>query len=409
MNLRVPQASSQLLEAVSPVFASNSPLISRIYEDLLQMQAYQNLHPNMKPELHCSVQESSRLWFRAIANHDLRSDLALDCIWDNARRRYHQGLPVQAVLAAYRMGGAQIWQSLVSIASRHAELRDELLLTLSPFLMSYFDAIAHVVFSAFQVEQGQQTRWRAAAREQLRRIVFSAQPDTASFAKKLSVLGLEPLAPCVAFAIEWAAPDRGHLGFEDSVERFVVKIAKCMNVARESLVDTWQHERLVLWRTFEPGASTHLINQTAVEHSRALLRQISEVRGIGIGLANQGAQGWATSANEAACALNHGCAAEGKESVFPYARIVLEQHIRCSKAASNYLVTLAERLATEPGLTLTLRAYFEQGLRRKVTAEALGIHPNTLTYRLERIEKLLGAQLSDVGWITALWLALRIT
>lgn len=408
MNLRVPQASSQLLEAVSPVFASNSPLIIRIYEDLLEMQAYQNLHPNMKPELHCSVQESSRLWFRAIANHDLRSDLPLDCIWDNARRRYHQGLPVQAVLAAYRMGGAQIWQSLVSIASRHAELRDELLLTLSPFLMSYFDAIAHVVFSAFQVEQGQQTRWRAAAREQLRRIVFSSRPDTASFAKMVSVLGLEPLAPCVAFAIEWAAPDRGQPGFEDSVERFVVKMARCMNVARESLVDTWQHDRLMLWRTFEPGASAHVINQTAVEQSRALLRQISEVRGIGIGLPNQGVQGWATSADEAACALNHGCTAEG-ESVFAYARIVLEQHIRRSKAASNYLVTLAERLGTEPELKLTLRAYFEQGLRRKVTADTLGIHPNTLTYRLERIEKLLGAQLSDVGWITALWLALRIT
>ena len=409
MNLRVPQASSQLLEAVSPVFASNSPLISRIYEDLLKMQAYQHLHPNMKPELHCSVQESSRLWFRAIADHDLCPELALDCIWDTARRRYHQGLPVQAVLAAYRMGGAQIWQSLVNIASRHAELRDELLLTLSPFLMSYFDAIAHVVFSAFQVEQGQQTRWRAAAREQLRRIVFSNQPDTASFAKRVSVLGLEPLAPCVAFAIEWAAPDRGLPGFEDGVERFVVKMARCMNVARESLVDAWQQDRLVLWKTFEPGSSAHMINQTAVEHARALLRQLSDVHGVGVGLPNQGAQGWATSADEAACALEQGCAAEGKEAVFAYASIVLEQHIRRSKAASSYLVTLAERLATEPELTLTLRAYFEQGLRRKVTADALGIHPNTLTYRLERIEKLLGARLSDVGWITALWLALRIT
>ncbi len=409
MNLRVPQASSQLLEAVSPVFASNSPLISRIYEDLLKMQAYQHLHPNMKPELHCSVQESSRLWFRAIADHDLCPELALDCIWDTARRRYHQGLPVQAVLAAYRMGGAQIWQSLVNIASRHAELRDELLLTLSPFLMSYFDAIAHVVFSAFQVEQGQQTRWRAAAREQLRRIVFSNQPDTASFAKMVSVLGLEPLAPCVAFAIEWAAPDRGLPGFEDGVERFVVKMARCMNVARESLVDAWQQDRLVLWKTFEPGSSAHMINQTAVEHARALLRQLSDVHGVGVGLPNQGAQGWATSADEAACALEQGCAAEGKEAVFAYASIVLEQHIRRSKAASSYLVTLAERLATEPELTLTLRAYFEQGLRRKVTADALGIHPNTLTYRLERIEKLLGARLSDVGWITALWLALRIT
>ena len=37
--------------------------------------------------------------------------------------------------------------------------------------------------------------------------------------------------------------------------------------------------------------------------------------------------------------------------------------------------------------------------RRKVTAAALGIHPNTLDHRLERIETLTGARLDESAWI----------
>jgi DNA-binding PucR family transcriptional regulator len=74
----------------------------------------------------------------------------------------------------------------------------------------------------------------------------------------------------------------------------------------------------------------------------------------------------------------------------------------------RYLDSLLERLAAEPELLTTLQTYFEQQQRRKVAADALGIHPNTLNHRLERIETLLGARLDDAGWVAKLYVAIKL-
>jgi DNA-binding PucR family transcriptional regulator len=56
----------------------------------------------------------------------------------------------------------------------------------------------------------------------------------------------------------------------------------------------------------------------------------------------------------------------------------------------------------------TVECYFDNRQHRETTAAALGIHPNTLNYRLERIETLLGAELDTPGWIARLFIALKL-
>ena len=69
---------------------------------------------------------------------------------------------------------------------------------------------------------------------------------------------------------------------------------------------------------------------------------------------------------------------------------------------------LFRSLSSEPELLVTLQTYFDEQQRRKTAADALGIHPNTLNHRLERIESLLGCKLDDAGWIAKLHVALRL-
>jgi hypothetical protein len=57
-------------------------------------------------------------------------------------------------------------------------------------------------------------------------------------------------------------------------------------------------------------------------------------------------------------------------------------------------------------LLRTLRAYFAARLNRGKAAKALGVHPNTLDYRLGRIEELCEVRLSDPGDIARMELAL---
>jgi len=74
-----------------------------------------------------------------------------------------------------------------------------------------------------------------------------------------------------------------------------------------------------------------------------------------------------------------------------YSSILIEESARHASNALRYLVSLLEQQANEPELVTTLQTFFEQGQRRGQSAAALGIHPNTLNYRIERIEALLGA------------------
>jgi DNA-binding PucR family transcriptional regulator len=64
--------------------------------------------------------------------------------------------------------------------------------------------------------------------------------------------------------------------------------------------------------------------------------------------------------------------------------------------------------AGEPELVSTLEVYLEQNQRRRRTAHMLSVHPNTLNYRIERIESLLSASLDDVGWISKLDIAFKL-
>ena len=140
----------------------------------------------------------------------------------------------------------------------------------------------------------------------------------------------------------------------------------------------------------------------------ALAETIPEIKAIGVGLMGEGAAGWAMSAEEASRALSLGRGEGGEERVWLYSKIVLEESLRGTKHALRYLVSLVEQLASEPELLETLKTYFDQLQRRKVTASVLGIHPNTLNYRLDRIENILGARLDDASWISKLDIAIKL-
>lgn len=123
---------------------------------------------------------------------------------------------------------------------------------------------------------------------------------------------------------------------------------------------------------------------------------------------NQGPAGWAASADEALKALQSGPRENPDARIYFYSDIVLHEGVRGTDNGLRYLNSLLERLAAEPELLSTLETFFDQLRRRKVTADVLGIHPNTLNHRLERIEALLGAELDDARWIAKLHVAVRL-
>jgi purine catabolism regulator len=64
-------------------------------------------------------------------------------------------------------------------------------------------------------------------------------------------------------------------------------------------------------------------------------------------------------------------------------------------------------LRDHPQLLETLAAYFQADQNISVAAAALHVHPNSLRYRLGRVEELLGRSLRDPATVAQLWVALR--
>jgi purine catabolism regulator len=58
-------------------------------------------------------------------------------------------------------------------------------------------------------------------------------------------------------------------------------------------------------------------------------------------------------------------------------------------------------------LASSVRAWLQAERRTDAAARALGVHPNTLAYRIRRFEQLTGRDLSVTADIVDVWLALR--
>ena len=123
---------------------------------------------------------------------------------------------------------------------------------------------------------------------------------------------------------------------------------------------------------------------------------------------NHGPGGWAASVSEATKAIELGEKRGTSSGVYFYSEIAVHESVLGTETTVRYLDSLIQRLAQESELLPTLESYFANGQRRKVTAAALAIHPNTLTYRLERIEDLAGCKLADFDALVNLHLAVRL-
>ncbi|MCX4091338.1 PucR family transcriptional regulator [Nocardia sp. alder85J] len=81
--------------------------------------------------------------------------------------------------------------------------------------------------------------------------------------------------------------------------------------------------------------------------------------------------------------------------------LALEYQLTRPGPARDHLAGLITPLAAHPELLETLAGYLHHNLNRRRTADQLHIHPNTIDYRLKRIQSVTGVDPADVS---GLWL-----
>ncbi len=404
----IPEISAALRAWTEKVALDHVSVIDRVYAALMNMKLYADLASPTKLDIRNTVALSSKLWFGTLLSGSAPSGEALESLREYGRRRVHQGVPLDALLRGFRLGSRELWCFYIELEERNDSLRDELLFEISPYLMEFSDVLAQIISQSYLEEQYKQARWRESLRYQLHSIIFSFPEDTDGFAKTAAALRLDGSVPRIALAFDVGPIDSNSPTFKSELDRIVAATARHLKLPVDELVDIWFRGQLVVWIPSRVGDLMGTNDREVGKQIASIAEALPEIDAIGIGLMGAGAAGWAMSADEASRALSFGRSRGSKDRVRLYSEIVVEESVRGTKNALRYLVSLVEQLASEPDLLETLQTYFDQLQRRKVTAGVLGIHPNTLNYRLERIEDILGARLDDAGWVSKLDIALKL-
>jgi len=389
---------------------SNTPsrITGKIHDALIRMEGYKDLTPEARKDLEDSLVYTAKLWCETLLSGEPLSSEARGKLEEIGRRRVHQGVPLQSLMRGFSLGVREIWQGYLGGARDNDELGKELLFNISGFMFDYFDEITEEVVQAYLDEQIQKTRWRESLYQRLYHILFHAPEDKEGFQYILSALGLDPSAPRVALALDVPLKTQQPLRHEDELDRLVLSVSRSFKVSATELVRAWYRDKLIIWLPGIHGETISQCDQRMAKTATSLLTLIPQVKNIGIGVMNHGTSGWVSSANEAIKAIDLFANDSLEPRIRRYSSILIEDSVRGSENILRYLVSLIEQLANEPELLLTLETYFAHGRRRAHTAKHLGIHPNTLNYRLGRVENLLCASLDDINWVSRLDIALKL-
>lgn len=354
-----------------------------------------------------SVRRNVDIWYASLLSGEPPDSQSLAALSEFGRHRVHQGLSLNSVLQAYRVGSRVIWEELLRAAGDERDLQRELLLKVSPYILYHFDILGQTIGLAYNREEQNLARWRDRLRHDLCSVIFSSPADSVAFREQVLTLGLDDSAPHVALALQLESSDVEPRGFDQNSDALVAELCAAMALGKNDFLHYRRHDHWLAWLPLATGESA-IDGERRIAEAAGALEKAIEQSPVGIGLPNTGPQGWRRSADQAIRAIDLGARLKPRRALFRYVDVCLDDAVLGDEATAQFLQGLVERLALEPHLLETLEAYFDRRGYRKLIAADLAIHPNTLSYRLDRIQSTLDIELDDPNWQAALHTALRL-
>jgi sugar diacid utilization regulator len=301
---------------------------------------------------------------------------------DAAARRVHQGIPLDGLLQAFRVGHRTLWQAIVDEAADSAA-GHEAAIALAGEAMEYIDLASTHVAEAYLRESGQLAELiQRRRRDLLENLLAGRVPDDAE-TESLG-LGLErdaELLVAVASLQEAAeADDRALANASHSITA---------SIGARALVVVRQDEVAAVLplggKTPEAIGVALDIARVSAEREHGI-RMLIGVSGVCRGLAEVG--GRYLEAHQALRRSNTDRPVVSLSELSPFEHLVASVDRSTRRSIAMEAAPLTEN--DTGALMETLRTYLDSDLDVSRTAEALYVHPNTVRYRLRRISDLTG-------------------
>ena len=391
-----PQQLRVLRQAAQRQEADAERISSAIFEALrTEIPAYGAIQD---PELIRDVQIVSAaivtIWLRAIKTGEIDED-ELSPIRQGARRRVRQGVDLQSLLKAYRVAIRVMWRELLRSPEWQSPELAPLLAVLAEWALDFTDAMETEVDTTYLDEQRRLAGEAELRRSSLLELVLAGRPEDARLELMPDLRRLHVVAVAeVADDLQMERLDRVGALFERHAQ------AKLWTVRHKAVV-------AVIRRA--PAVKRELTLQTLEE----LVSSEPAVIRVGLGGDASGPDFTQLSYGEAHDALRIGTALFG-DSRRVHDFTALGQYgiaLREPQAAGRWAQSvLAERAGAlnKTWALPTLESYLRRRGNLKLVARELGIHVNTVKYRLAILRGKLGTQIDDGDVAVELLLAIRL-
>lgn len=332
-----------------------------------------------RQELRRSVDQNLRSLLAAIGQPNAALDLAAP--EETGRRRAHQGAPLPEVLQAYRICFATLWEALVEHVRRnHSASMADSLLSATSMMWQLTDEHAVALTEGFRAATAELLLAQQRRRSALVEALLTGRPS-------------QEAGPWEAAAL-LGLPADGQL---------VVVAADTHGLAEESLTDIERrlgaHGIVSGWR-LTPAQQFGVVSLQADQRDIVLdvLREAATAR-TGVSPSYRSLADTPRALHLAQAALTGlppGVAEVRMFDPSPLAALMVCEPAEGRRLAQQVLGAVLG-LPAEDRTTLldTLNAYLDHAGSAERAAEILHCHPNTVRYRLRRLQELTGRSLSE--------------
>jgi len=306
-----------------------------------------------------------------------------------AHELVHRGVQLPALLRAYRLGHGLAERRLEEAATGleiEPEIRWRVLARMSHHLFAYIDAVCTELVDDYEQERAQWIRGAAAARAELVTAIVERQPVDARVASEK--LRYDVSRRHLAL-IAWGEPSRAGQR-AGSLESEAIALAAALGGGPVLTVPIGER---VVWAW---TSGDHVIDDPTV-----ITQMLGEGVRAAIGTCREGLAGMADSHDESRVArrvaelraLRPG-AVVGYRAADLTALLTADpvEAVRFTEAELGELIADTDVAAR---LRATIRVYLEENLSPARAARRLGVHQNTVVYRVKRTEEQLGHPIEE--------------
>lgn len=337
-------------------------------------------------DLHGSVAHNLRSILTAIGHPQAALDLTAP--QETGHRRAHQGVPLPEVLQAYRISFATLWDELVEYARRGREpAAADALLTAASVIWQLTDEHAVALTEAYRAATAELLLAEQRRRSALVEALLTGHPGPeAGPWEAAALLGLPPDAHLVVVATDTRGLAEESL---PGIER---------RLAGRGIVSGWR---------LTPALQLGVVSLPAGQSDTvlAVLREAATAR-TGVSPPYRSLADTPRALQLARAALAALSAKRAEVRMFnpsPLAAVVACEPGEGRRLANQVLGAVLELSPEDRGILLdTLNAYLDHAGSAKRAADVLYCHPNTVRYRLRRLQSLTGRSLSDPQGIAEL-------